>query len=271
MPQPPSLFLSHGAPTLVLEDVPLRGFLRRLGRAIARPGVIVVVTAHWETAGVAIGTAGAPGTIHDFCGFPPELYAMRYPAPGAPTVAASLAAALVGAGFDTTCDAERGLDHGTWVPLACMYPEADVPVVQVSVCPERPAAWHRAVGRAIGAALADTDALVIGSGALTHNLADGRAFLHRRGPVPTLPYAVEFADWVAARLSDGDEAALDEWARLAPHAARAHPSPEHFLPLHVALGAAGADWTGERLHGDIMYGCFATDCYRFAPRAARAH
>lgn len=257
-----SLFVSHGAPTLVLEERPARHFLASLGATLPRPRALLLVTAHWETQEVALSSAAAPATVHDFSGFGPVLEAMRYAAPGAAELAYEVERRLREAGFAATCDAERGYDHGTWIPLACMYPDADVPVLQMSVCPARSPLHHWRLGRAL-AGLAAEGVLVIGSGALTHNLADWRAQRGTPAAESVPAYVDEFSTWVAARIAAHDVDALLAYHERAPHAARAHPSPEHLLPLFVALGAAGVSWRGERLHHSRMYGVVAMDCYAF--------
>lgn len=257
-----SLFVSHGAPTLALEDRPARDFLQKLGTQLGRPRAIVVVSAHWETDEVCLSAAAHPATVHDFFGFPAALYGMRYAAPGDAGLAHDIAARLAAAGIAAHCDAERGFDHGTWIPLANMYPLADVPVVQISVCPKQSPLFHWRLGRAL-ASLRHAQVLVIGSGSMTHNLDDFRAQRNTPAAEQTPAYAEDFCAWIAARIDAGDSDAVIAYREAAPCAARAHPSPEHFLPFHVALGAAGVSWSGERVHHSYMYGVVAMDCYLF--------
>lgn len=241
----------------------------RAWRAIAddlpRPRAVLVISAHWETAQSALTGAARLATIHDFGGFPPELYRLRYEPPGAPELAEDVAAALRAAGIEVSIDGQRGIDHGAWVPLRWMYPSADVPVVQLSVQPDRDTAHHLALGRAL-ASLAGRGALVIGSGHVTHNLRDWFT-LRETGPVPG--YVGEFADWLEQRLAARDEAALLDYRRRAPAAVRAHPSEEHFLPLLVAWGAAGPDAQSRRIALPIEGNALSMDAYRFdAPTAS---
>jgi 4,5-DOPA dioxygenase extradiol len=205
-----------------------------------------------------------PETIHDFGGFPEELYGIRYPAPGAPELAGAAAALLKDAGITAGVNGCRGLDHGAWVPLSWMYPEADVPVVQLSVQPELGTARHVELGRAL-APLAGDGVLIVGSGHATHNLRDRMANPRRQEP---LRYAQAFADWLHERLAACDTAALVRYRELAPDAARAHPSEEHYLPLLVAWGAAGDDARAERSAMGFEAGALANDSYLFRPSPA---
>ncbi|MEQ8231664.1 MAG: class III extradiol ring-cleavage dioxygenase [Gammaproteobacteria bacterium] len=257
----PTVFISHGAPTLALEDAPARRFLAGFGTALGRPRAIVIVSAHWETAQVTVTGAARHTVIHDFFGFDDALYRLDYPAPGAPALADDIVTRLRAGGFTAARDDQRGLDHGAWVPLMLMYPAHDIPVVQVSICPAAGARFHLELGASL-APLREQGVLVIGSGAVTHNLAEFRA--GRGEAAPAVPaYVHEFAEWVAATLAAGDDAALAAWRAEAPHAARAHPSDEHFLPLHVAVGAAGAGFRGRRVHAGVMFGVIGMDDYVF--------
>lgn len=264
----PAVFVSHGAPTLALDTGPARSFLAGLGRTLGRPRAIVVVSAHWEADEVRVGAAARPATIHDFFGFPAPLYELRYPAPGAADLAGEIVELLTAAGYGAALDYERGLDHGAWVPLSLMYPDADIPVLQVSINPARSPAHHWRLGRVL-CALRATGVLVIGSGSMTHNLQDFRRQRHAvDAPVET--YAEEFSEWFAAHLADGDLDALLAYRERAPAAGRAHPTDEHLLPLYVALGAAGVSWSAERVHHGFMHGAIAMDCYLFRSVRAQA-
>ncbi len=243
----PSLFISHGSPMLALTPGPSNNFLRQLGGELT-PTAILVVSAHWESRQLLVSTSERPETIHDFGGFLRELFECQYPAPGAPDLALRLAREL------NAVPVERGLDHGTWVPLSLMFPEADVPVFSLSL----PVTWSNAELAALGerlAALREENILVIGSGRLTHNLAELQAL---EAPMPV--WVGEFADWVNARLEADDRDALLDW-ESAPKARENHPTPEHFLPLLVAMGAGGK---AERLHHSVEHGVLAMDVYAFA-------
>ncbi|SFW20975.1 class III extradiol ring-cleavage dioxygenase [Nitrosovibrio sp. Nv17] len=255
----PALFLSHGSPMLALEDEPTTAFLRSLPERLPRPDAIVVASAHWETGEAVVGGAAHPETLHDFHGFPEALYALRYPAPGQPRLAARMRDLLVRAGFATTVDPVRGLDHGAWNPLLLMYPEADIPVVQLSVQPCRDADWHYRLGRAL-APLGRDNILLIGSGNLTHNLREAFDGRHAHAP----DWVVGFAEWVAGKTEARDIDALLEWQARAPDARRNHPTTEHFVPFLVALGAAGAYRRVERLNREFQMGVLAMDAYVFS-------
>jgi 4,5-DOPA dioxygenase extradiol len=255
----PTLFLSHGSPMHALESGEAGRAWAALGRVLPRPRAVLMVSAHWETSLPMVTGATAPETIHDFGGFPEALYRIRYPAPGSPEVAASTARLLRDAGVITGIDGLRGLDHGAWVPLRWMYPEADVPVVQLSVQPGLGTGHHLQVGRAL-AALADQGVLVVGSGHATHNLRD---WMTSRGQPEPLPYVQAFSNWLHERLSNRDADAIVDYRQRAPGAARAHPSEEHFLPLLVALGAAGEHEQVERIVHACEGPALSLDSYLF--------
>ena len=254
----PTLFVSHGSPMLLLQDIPARDFFAGLGASLPRPRAIVVASAHWLTDVPAVSTAAKPETVHDFYGFPAELYRVRYPAPGEPDLAREVLGQLRAAGFAAGESVEQGLDHGAWQVLALAYPDADIPVFQLSIQPEQDPAWHLAVGRAL-ASLRQNGVLVIGSGSATHNLRE----LRRGQNDTTDDWAAAFDDWLAARIEAGDEQALVDYRRTAPNAVRAHPTDEHLLPLYVALGAAGPGARGRRLHASFTSGALSMASYAF--------
>ena len=255
----PSLFLSHGAPTLPLTDTPARTFLRQLGQSLEAPKAIVVISAHWETAVPTVNAVDSNETIHDFGGFPRALYDLRYPAPGSPTLAARVADLLRSGGFDCNIDRRRGLDHGAWVPLLLMYPQADIPVLQLSVQSHLGPEHHLRVGRAL-APLRQEGVLIVGSGSFTHDLSNFRG----HGPNDPAPAWVNgFADWFDAALNRNETAALIDYRRRAPFAVKNHPTEEHLLPLYAALGAAGENAQAERLHASATYSVLRMDVYAF--------
>lgn len=256
----PAIFVSHGSPMIMVEPCPARDFLASLGAVVGRPKAIVVVSAHHDTPGAVVTAPARPATIHDFGGFPDALYALDYPAMGDPALAARIAALVTAAGAPATLDPARGLDHGAWVPLMLGWPEADVPVVQLSISSAHPAEWHHRVGAAL-APLRDEGVLVMGSGSLTHNLRE--VFGARRtleSPAPD--WVSAFSEWMHGRLVAGDVPAVLGAIEQGPHGRRNHPTPDHLLPLFTTLGAGGGG-AATRLHQSVTYGVLAMDAYAF--------
>lgn len=252
------IFLSHGAPTLPLEDVAARHFVQGLSRLTSRPRAILVVSAHWETPIPTVTAVAQNSTIHDFSGFPAELYRLDYPAPGDPELADRVADLLGSAGLPAAIDRQRGLDHGAWVPLMLAWPQADIPVVQLSVQSHLGPGHHLEVGRAL-APLTTDDVLIIGSGSFTHELSSWRGHAGMAEP----EWVTQFADWFDAALIEGHTCDLLAYRHLAPHAVRNHPTEEHLLPLFVSLGAAGPNARVHRLHASNTYGVLRMDAYAF--------
>jgi 4,5-DOPA dioxygenase extradiol len=254
----PTLFVSHGAPTFAIEPGTAGPMLRALGRELPRPKAVLVLSPHWITREVRVATTAAPRTIHDFGGFPAELYRIQYPAPGSPEVAARALELLRADGWDALPDAEYGLDHGAWVPVRHLFPEADVPVVQVSMPHRLTPEGAVRLGRAL-APLASEGVLIVGSGSITHNLYEFRQDFG----ADAAPYALEFVAWARDAVRRGDEAALVDYLRVAPHGARAHPTPDHYLPLPFAFGASNGAAGARVLDGGMTYGVIAMDAYLF--------
>jgi 4,5-DOPA dioxygenase extradiol len=252
----PSLFISHGSPMFALEPGLLGPNLRAIGDSLPDISAVLMVSPHWQTRGVRVGSSAAPETIHDFGGFPAPLYQLHYPAPGAPALAQDAARLLASAGFDVTLDERRGLDHGAWVPMRYLFPRADVPVFQVSLPQHIDAAGALRLGQVL-APLRQRGVLVVGSGSLTHNLYEFRQ--HIRDP----EYAQQFVDWVRDAVAARDVEALVDYRRRAPHAERAHPTEEHYLPLLVALGASTPDDAAQRVEGGMTYGVLSMDSFAF--------
>ncbi|MDE1180619.1 class III extradiol ring-cleavage dioxygenase [Paraburkholderia sp.] len=234
----PSLYLSHGAPTLPIDPSLPSVEFATLSQHIPRPESVLMLSAHWGTAQPVASISTQPETIHDFYGFPRALYEIQYPAPGAPQVA-ERAAALLGEQGIATATHPYGLDHGAWVPMLLLFPQADVPVAQLSIQPRMDAAHHFRIGRALRA-LRDDGVMVIGSGQITHNL---RAADFSARPEDADPRVDEFTGWFEARLAERDIDALLDYRRQAPHAVLMHPTDEHLLPVFAALGAADDDYT----------------------------
>jgi len=260
----PTVFLSHGSPMHAIDAGIAGRAWAELGQRLPRPRAVLIASAHWETSVPMLTGSPRPETLHDFGGFPEELYRLRYPAPGAPEIASEIVARFKAADITAGIDGCRGLDHGAWVPLRWMYPEADVPVVQLSVQPDHDTAHHLRLGHALRP-LADEGILIIGSGHATHNLRDWASSPRRQEP---LPYADAFSRWLQQSLASADGDALTHYRDRAPDAARAHPTEEHFLPLFIAWGAAGAGATAERIVEGFEAGALALDSYLFHPAAS---
>lgn len=256
MDRMPVVFISHGAPDALLRAPDAVACWREIGARLAAPQAILAVSAHWQARQPSASLANAPETIHDFSGFPPALFQIQYPAPGAPALAERAVSLLSAAGIAADLHPARGLDHGAWVPLSAMYPQARVAVTQLSLVRGADAAVHYAIGQAL-APLRDERVLIVASGSITHNFA----WLDPRAADDQTPLAAAsaFADWIADRAAANDTAALLDY-RTAPHGADSHPSDEHILPLFVALGAAGGDLP-ERYRPRFTYGALAMDAY----------
>ena len=252
----PSLFISHGSPMLALEPGESGPALLRLAAEMPRPKAIVIVSAHWESQELLVNANPQPETWHDFGGFPAALFAVQYPAPGLPTLSAEVLGLLQAAGLAARTNSQRPFDRGAWVPLSLMYPDADIPVVQVSLPSREGPALQTRVGRAL-ASLRDQGVLIIGSGSITHNL--GELDWHA-GPESVEPWAKAFRDWMIEKLGSNDEGALHDYRAQAPNAVRSHPSDEHLLPLYFARGAGGEFSVA---HKGFTMGALGMDIYRF--------
>lgn len=255
MTKAPVMFISHGAPTFAIEPGELGPRLRAMGEQLTNLKAVLVVSPHWQTRNVTVMTSAQPETIHDFGGFPRALYSLQYPAAGQPEVAREAARLLADAGFDVDFDGQRGLDHGAWVPLYHLLPQANVPVFQVSMPATLNTAQAVNLGRAL-APLREQGVMIIGSGSMTHNLYEFR----QSGTRPEA-YAQEFAAWVRAAVLANALAPLVAYRAEAPHAERAHPSEEHFLPLLVALGAQAESDALQVIEGGITHAVLSMESY----------
>jgi 4,5-DOPA dioxygenase extradiol len=269
----PSLYLSHGSPMIAITRSPASDFLDRLGPVIdatfGRPRAVVVVSPHSATRSPYVLAATRHEAIHDFGGFPPELYTQRYDAPGAPQLAADVAARLNQAGLTTQVAPQGGLDHGIWTLLKRMWPAADLPVVPLTLVPNWTPTRQWAVGQAL-APLAADGVLIIGSGSTTHNLQ--RFFTERdvsqvQFNLPVEPDVAAFQNWIADKIATRDWAALQDYRKQAPGAARQHPTDEHWLPFYIAAGAGGEALPGQRIHASVDAGLLAMDGYAFGAGA----
>jgi len=261
MPTFPTLFISHGAPTMAIEPGRTGAMLGALAARLPKPRAVLVVSPHWSSAQAQVSRAPRQHAVHDFGGFAPALYALEYNAPGAPELADQVVSLLASAGVPAQLTDEAGLDHGAWVVLRYLFPDADVPVTQLSLQQQQGPAYQFKIGQALRALQRD-GVLVIGSGSFTHNLREIR-FGNNAETIEAEPYVEEFGNWMKAKLADHDLDALLDYRNRAPHAARAHPSEEHLLPLFIALGAAD-DWSVQQ-HFDTgtTYGVLRMDAFAF--------
>lgn len=260
----PVFFISHGAPTFALEPGRLGPQLTTLGQQLSGVKAVLVVSPHWQTREVQVMTTAQPETVHDFGGFPRALYDLQYPAVGQPALANLTAELLQKAGWNVGVEAHRGLDHGAWVPLRHLLPRAQIPVFQVSMPHSLTTAQALALGQAL-APLRAQGVLIMASGSMTHNLYE-----YRQGNVPAADYAVEFTHWIRQAVTANDAPSLVDYARLAPHAQRAHPTEEHYLPLLVAMGAHTADEAVHLIDGGITNGILSMESYAWGLTAGAA-
>jgi len=262
----PALFVSHGAPLVAIDGDPVQSAWTRLASCLPRPAAVLVMSPHWRSPTPLVASPAVHRTLHDFGGMPQALYALDYPAPGDPALAEAIGERLRAAGFDAALADRQDLDHGAWVPLRMMYPRVDVPVVQLAVQPRLGPRHHYALGLAVAALRAD-GVLVIGSGAITHNLREVRLD-QRQATVPG--WVRDFAGWMATELTAGNVDRLLDYRRLAPEAERNHPTEEHLLPLFFACGAAAGRLAAHRFHEGYAYGLLAMDAWAFGEGAASA-
>lgn len=254
----PTLFLSHGAPDLPIRAGAVTHFLKSLSQQLPRPKAILVVSAHWNALPLKVSATPNPKTHHDFAGFPEALYRLNYPAPGSPELADRIVQRLTQAGIACQTQATRGFDHGTWTPLILAYPAANIPVVQLSVQYRQTPEMHWQLGQALEP-LRQEGVLILGSGSATHNLAAMTRDYHAPSPI----WVCEFDDWLAKTLDHQNWGALMQYRQLAPHAQANHPTPEHLLPLFVALGAVGQAAQAKQLHRSYTYSVLSMAAYAF--------
>jgi 4,5-DOPA dioxygenase extradiol len=254
----PTLFISHGAPDLPIREGAAIDFLKSLHQHFPKPTAILVISAHWNSAEPTVSKAIQPQTIYDFGGFPDAIYQLNYPAPGAPELADRGVSLLTQSGIASRTDTSRGLDHGAWTPLILAYPDADIPVTQLSIQYDAGALHHFQIGQALTPLRAE-GILILASGSATHNMwaydSDYDA--------PPPDWVQVFDKWLAEKIGEGNWDAVLNYRQIAPHAAKNHPTEEHLLPLFVALGAAGANAKGMQLHRGYTYGAFSMAAYAF--------
>jgi 4,5-DOPA dioxygenase extradiol len=230
----PALFLGHGSPLNALQSNAWTRAWAALGATLGRPRAVLAISAHWYIEGTAVTAMDAPRTIHDFGGFPRELFAVRYPAPGDAALAARVQQLL--APLPVAADRTWGLDHGTWSVLCHVFPQADVPVVQLAIDETQPPEFHYELGRRLRV-LREEGILLLGSGDVVHNL---QAYAWGRHPQPPYDWALRFEARVRASVAAGDHAPLIDYPALGQDALLAVPTPEHYLPLLYVLGASVA-------------------------------
>lgn len=256
----PAIFIYHGSPMLAIEPAEARDFLADLPHLLPeRPRAILVISAHWERLGPAVNAPAHNETIHDFGGFPQALSDLQYPAPPAADLAHRVAELLTAGGMPTDIDTRRGLDHGAWAPLIVAWPDADVPVLQLSVQTRLGPEHHFRLGQLL-APLRQEGVLILGSGSFTHDLSS----FHISGgriDAPEQDWVRSFADWMVSALQEDRIDDLLNYRTRAPEAVHNHPTEEHLLPLYVALGA-GADRTSH-LHQSTTYGILRMDAFAF--------
>ena len=253
----PALFLPHGAPTFALSPGHAGEAIRKFAASLEMPAAILVVSAHWNTGIPMFGASRNPQTIHDFWGFPEELYGINYPAKGSPELARHASKLLNEAGIEAGVAEGQGLDHGAWIPLRTLYPDATVPVVPMSLQYRNTPEHHYRLGNALSP-LRCEGVLIASSGNLTHNL-----FHYRQDAAATPSYVSEFRAWFREMLQAKDIQSLLNYRKIAPGALEAHPTDEHLLPLFVALGAAGADFATEFIFEGVYDGSIAMDAFAF--------
>jgi len=254
-----TFYISHGSPMAPIQDTPWRDFFSNwLKRYPTRPKAILAISAHWDTHEPAVSVGSKNSTIHDFYNFPRELYQLQYTPPGAPDVARRVKSLLQGAGFkNVTEDSKRGLDHGAWTPLMLMYPNADIPTFQLSIQGGKDGKHHYEMGRAL-APLRDEGVLIFASGTSVHNMRE----VNMSQTEPTV-WAKAFDGWLDDVLLNNKHNEAMDWEK-APYARKAHPHPDHFLPVLVALGAAGEQCRAEKIYEEFVMG-LALSSFEFHP------
>lgn len=261
----PSIFISHGAPDLVLQKSEAANFLRNLPNILDTPKAIVIVSAHFEASGAKVVSDPNPETIYDFGGFDPSLYQMTYPAKGDPQLANRVFDHLKSAGIDSELVSNRGFDHGVWSPLSLVYPQADIPIVQVSIDPSRDAKYHYELGKAL-APLRHEDILLIGSGHITHNLRAVFSVMQTGRVDAVMGEKVDaFTEWFHEQFEAGNKDAILDWRNSAPFPVENHPTDEHLMPIFFSYGASSNDEeaTAQRIHSSKQFDSFVYDVYKF--------
>lgn len=253
----PSFFFAHGAPSLVLEEHAYTDLLKQFAAKLPQPKAIVIFSAHWEEQVQTVSSVDRYSTIYDFGGFQDELYRMTYPAPGDRPLSEQIQSLFANHGISSRLDEDRGLDHGAWAVLKLIYPDADIPVVALSVNRDLTNAQQYEIGKALSE-LREQDVLIIGSGGTVHNL---RSVNWRAQGMDE--WAGAFDQWLQSKLTAWDTEALFQYEELAPYARMAVPTSEHFVPLLIAMGSGDANRQAQLLHRSYQYGNLSLSCWQF--------
>lgn len=256
----PSYFIAHGAPLLAIERNEYTQFLNQLGTAIPKPKAIVLFSAHWVSGTQSVSEVEGYETIYDFYGFPEEMYRIQYPAKGDQGIAKEIQSLFASNGIPYVVDSKRGLDHGAWVVLSMLYPNADIPVISMSVAPNLEPAQQYKIGQSLSK-LREQDILIIASGGTVHNLRAVRFGDDNRID----QWAQEFEGWLEQHLISWDLEALFNYSSLAPNAQFAVPQngAEHFIPIFYAMGAADDAKSAKLLHRSYRYGNLSHSVWQF--------
>ena len=256
----PSFFIAHGAPLIAVENNEYTQFINQLGQSLPRPKAIVLFSAHWESRSQKVSEVDTYDTIYDFGGFDPALYTIKYPAQGDQQISQEIKDLFTANGVPFEVESKRGLDHGAWVVLRLLYPEADIPVIAMSVNQQLTPAEQYKIGKSLSA-LREKDVLIIGSGGTVHNLR----ILDWADNGKIQQWALEFDDWLAHHLHNWDADAVFKYETLAPNAEIAVPpyGKEHFIPLLYAMGAADNSRQAKLLHRSYRYGTLSHSVWQF--------
>ena len=253
-----TIFVSHGAPTMPLEDIPARDFLMKLGKSYRNIKAVLCISAHWQTIKPTLNAVDVNETTHDFYGFQPELYDIKYPVKGSPELAEHALDLIKDGGMECELDHTRGLDHGAWIPLMLMFPDAEIPVIQLSIQNNLDPMKHFNLGKLIEP-LRHENILILGSGGAVHPL--GYAPLHP--DAKTDQWAIDFNEWLKNAVISGNTNALMNYRNSSPYPERAHPYPDHFMPLLASIGAAGEGVNGKIIHDSWYWGDLGMGAYEF--------
>ncbi|RTE08374.1 dioxygenase [Paenibacillus whitsoniae] len=253
----PAYFFAHGAPSIVIEDNDYTQLLKNFKDHTPRPKAIVLFSAHWEESVQTVSAAETYETIYDFGGFQDELYKMTYPAKSDRSLSEHVRALFEKQGIQSVLDERRGLDHGAWAVLKLLYPDADIPVVALSVNRHLSNEQQYEIGKAL-AELREQDMLIIGSGGTVHNLRKLKWQSEGNDE-----WAEQFDNWLQKKLESWDTEALFQYHEQAPYAQEAVPTNEHFIPLLLAMGAGDANRQAKLLHRSYQYGNLSLSCWQF--------